>query len=212
MQSHAIHFTTLRCELGWLLVARTARGVCNLRFGDAPEELEAGLRAEFPFAEVVGSEERLASCVAALRRYLAGRSRGLDLPLDVRGSQFQRRVWDAIRAIPYGETRSYADLARAIGRPRAFRAVAGACGANPVALGIPCHRVVGSGGALGGYRYGRERKGALLGLEGREESDKSLFFARLAGWRAPRPRNRALRSRRAAGRPDAASSTPPSSP
>lgn len=207
MEATAIHFTTLRCGLGWLLVARTERGVCNLRFGADPEALAAGLRREFPWAELREDGARLASCAAALRRYLEGRSRRLDLPLDVRGSQFQRRVWQAICAIPYGETRSYAELARQIGRPRAARAVAGACAANRVALVIPCHRVVESGGGMGGYRWGARRKARLLELE-QKESDKSLSSASVCAWRAPRASSR---SRRAAARPARGCSTPPSS-
>lgn len=207
MEAATIHFTTMPCGLGWLLVARTRRGVCNLRFGDAPDALAEGLADEFPWARLCEDGEALAGCVAALRRYLEGRTRRLDLPLDVRGSQFQRRVWDAIRAIPYGETRSYGELARTIGRPKAARAVAGACAANRVALAIPCHRVVASDGATGGYRWGAVRKARLLELE-QKESDKSLSGARLPGWQAPPSPSR---SRPAAARPAAGSSTPPSS-
>jgi len=206
MQSTAIHFTTLRCGLGWLLVARTRRGVCNLRFGDTPEAVVDGLRQEFPWAELRENGAGLASCVAALERYLEGRSQRLELPLDVRGSQFQRRVWDAIRAIPYGETRSYAQLAGAIGRPTAVRAVAGACGANPVALAVPCHRVVSSSGGSGGYRWGVKRKTSLLALE-RKASEDSLS-ASLRGWSAPPSSSR---SKRAAAPPRSACSTRPSS-
>jgi AraC family transcriptional regulator of adaptative response/methylated-DNA-[protein]-cysteine methyltransferase len=207
MDSTRIDFTTLRCGLGWLLMARTRRGVCRLRFGDSPLELTEGLREDFPWAELRQDETRLVSCVSALERYLDGRSRRLDLPLDVRGSQFQRRVWDAIRAIPYGRTRSYGQLARSIGRPTAARAVAGACGANPVALLVPCHRVVSSGGGTGGYRWGLKRKTSLLELE-RKESEDSLFPARLPEWRAPRS---SRPSSSAAARLRRASSTPPSS-
>lgn len=210
MHSHTIDFTTVPCALGWLLVARSARGVCNLRFGDASAGLADGLRAEFPFADVREDAAALASCVRALGDYLEGRSESLGLPLDVRGSQFQRRVWDAIRAIPYGQTRSYGALARAIGSPRAFRAVAGACGANPVALAIPCHRVVPSVGGPGGYRFGAGRKSALLELE-EKESDGSLPFDRIPEWRVPQPRNRPGRSRRAVAPRGAVFSTPPSS-
>jgi AraC family transcriptional regulator of adaptative response/methylated-DNA-[protein]-cysteine methyltransferase len=207
MEATAIHFTTLRCGLGWLLVACSERGVCNLRFGDDREELAAGLRREFPWAELREDAAGLAGCVAALRSYLEGRSRRLDLPLDVRGSQFQRRVWQAIRAIPYGETCSYAELARRIGRARAARAVAGACAANRVALLIPCHRVVESGGGTGGYRWGARRKARLLELE-KKESDKSLSSATVRSWRAPRASSP---SRRAAAQPAPGCSTPPSS-
>ncbi len=207
MATTTIHFTTVPCGLGWLLVARTRRGVCNLRFGDAPEALAEALADEFPWAHVREDGENLASCVAALRRYLEGRTRRLDLPLDVRGSQFQRRVWDAIRAIPYGETRSYGELAIVIGRPKAARAVAGACAANRVALAIPCHRVVASNDATGGYRWGAKRKAKLLELE-KKESDESLSPARMTAWQAPPSLSR---SRPAVARRAVGSSTPPSS-
>lgn len=207
MQTRAIHFTSMRCGLGWLLVAASARGVCVLRFGDDPEELARTLRAELPWAELREDAAPLEACASALRAYLEGRSRRLELPLDVRGSRFQRRVWDAIRAIPYGQTCSYGELAREIGRPGAARAVAGACAANRVALAIPCHRVVGSGGGTGGYRWGTQRKRWLLGLE-QKESDKSLFSARLAAWPAPRASSQ---SRHAAAPPARVCSTPRSS-
>ncbi|MDJ0850148.1 MAG: methylated-DNA--[protein]-cysteine S-methyltransferase [Kiloniellales bacterium] len=220
MHASTIHFTTVRCALGWLLVARTARGLCSLRFGEAPGPLAEALRDDFPFADLREDAGRLASCVAALERYLDGRAPRLDLPLDVRGSQFQRRVWDAIRAIPYGQTQSYGALARTLGRPRAARAVAGACAANPVALAIPCHRVVPAAGRTGGYRWGAERKAALLNLErdqqrGGEagiikESDHSLSCATVLAWPAPPRRARARRSRPAAAQPDSGSSMPPS--
>jgi AraC family transcriptional regulator of adaptative response/methylated-DNA-[protein]-cysteine methyltransferase len=161
----SIGYSIFACDMGHLLVAATARGVCVVRFGDEPEALAAALRDEFPFAEVRPDGERLAPWVEALRDYLDGRSTRLDFPLDVRASQFQRRVWDALRAIPRGETRSYSELATRIGQPRAVRAVAGACAANPVAVAIPCHRVVPARGGAGGYRWGSWRKQALLERE-----------------------------------------------
>jgi AraC family transcriptional regulator of adaptative response/methylated-DNA-[protein]-cysteine methyltransferase len=161
----SIAYCIVECALGRLLVAGTSRGVCNVRFGQTPEALVAELQAEFPFAEIEPDGDRLAVWVEALLQYLGGERRELAIPLDVRGSQFQRRVWAAIRAIPHGRTRSYAALAQAIGRPGAARAVAQACRANPVPLAIPCHRVVGSRGDLGGYRYGVARKRALLERE-----------------------------------------------
>ena len=160
-----IRFSIVATDLGWLLVAGTARGVCNVRFGADDRALETALREEFPFAELSADPVGLAPWVETLLDYLEGRSRRLGVPLDVRGSQFQRRVWGAIRAIPYGETRCYSDLARGLGRPRAARAVAQACAANPVALAIPCHRVVRRDGEAGGYRYGVTRKRALLERE-----------------------------------------------
>jgi AraC family transcriptional regulator of adaptative response/methylated-DNA-[protein]-cysteine methyltransferase len=160
-----IGFHLAECSLGILGVAATARGVCHIRFGDDPREVEAALRAEFPWAELRQEPERLAPHIDALKRHLSGETRELELPLDVRGSQFQRRVWDAIAAVPYGSTRAYADLAADIGQPQAARAVAQACGANPVAIAVACHRIVGRRGALGGYRYGVERKRRLLARE-----------------------------------------------
>lgn len=177
MQDRAICFTTAPCALGWLLVAGTARGVCNVRFGDDATRLERGLRRDDPHAAFREDRQRLAPWLEALMDQLAGRRRRLDLPLDVRGSQFQRRVWDAIRAIPYGQTRSYGALARALGRPPAARAVAGACAANPVVLLVPCHRVVRGDGSGGGYRWGAARKRALLEQEARAAERAPLASA-----------------------------------
>lgn len=180
MDHRAIGYRVVECELGRLLVAGTSRGVCNVRFGDDAALLVAELEAEFPFAALEPDAGQLDALVDALLRYLRGQERELAVPLDVRGSQFQRRVWAAIRAIPYGATRSYAEVAGAIGQPRAVRAVAQACGANPTPLVVPCHRVVGSGGRLGGYRYGVARKCALLDAERarKVESDGARISAR----------------------------------
>ena len=169
-----IRFSIVATELGSLLVAGTARGVCNVRFGADGQALEAALREEFRFAEVSADPRGLKPWVEALLGYLEGRTHRLEVPLDVRGSQFQRRVWSAIRAIPYGETRCYSELARGLGRPRAARAVAHACAANPVALVIPCHRVVRRDGEAGGYRYGASRKRALLDRERRGGASATL--------------------------------------
>jgi AraC family transcriptional regulator of adaptative response/methylated-DNA-[protein]-cysteine methyltransferase len=163
--AEGIGFELAECSLGFLGVAATARGVCHIRLGDDPGEVEAALRSEFPWADLQREPERLAPFIDALQRLLNGETRELDLPLDVRGSQFQRRVWSAISAVPYGCTRAYADLAADIGQPRAARAVAQACGANPVAIAVPCHRIVGRRGELGGYRYGAARKRRLLARE-----------------------------------------------
>jgi AraC family transcriptional regulator, regulatory protein of adaptative response / methylated-DNA-[protein]-cysteine methyltransferase len=151
--------------LGQLLVAATERGVCHIALGDDPERLSRGLRAEFPAAEIRGDEARIAAWTRAVVRYLEGREPHLDLPLDLRATAFQRQVWSALRNIPYGATRSYSEVARAIGRPRAVRAVAQACAANPVPLVIPCHRVIDKDGNVGGYRWGAERKRKLLAME-----------------------------------------------
>ena len=160
-----IAFAIVPCAFGRLLVATTARGICRISLGSGAKALAAGLRAEFPAAELRRDRSALAASVGALLRYLDGRPEPLDLPLDVRATAFQRRVWEALRRIPYGATRSYAEIARAIGAPSATRAVARACATNPVALVIPCHRVVRADGGLGGYRWGIARKRALLEQE-----------------------------------------------
>jgi AraC family transcriptional regulator of adaptative response/methylated-DNA-[protein]-cysteine methyltransferase len=160
-----IRYTTVPCRLGWLLVAVTERGICRISFGDSAASLERGLGPEFPAAEIRRDDGALRTWVARLTAHLDGRERQLDLPLDVRATAFQRRVWEALRQIPYGATRSYAAVARAIGKPHATRAVARACATNPAALAIPCHRVVREDGTLGGYRWGLERKRALIERE-----------------------------------------------
>src|SRR5438128_2292945 len=160
-----IAFTVVPCALGRLLVATTARGICRVSLCSAAEELEAGLSSACPAAELRRAHRYAAGAAAALLRYLDGRAEPLDLPLDVRATAVQRRVWEALRRIPYGATRSYADIARAIGKPSATRAVARACATNPAALIIPCHRVVRADGGLGGYRWGVVRKRALLEQE-----------------------------------------------
>jgi AraC family transcriptional regulator of adaptative response/methylated-DNA-[protein]-cysteine methyltransferase len=161
-----IHFTISGTSLGSLLVAATERGVCRVAFGESEAELERMLRAELPFAEVERDDVGLKRWSDALVAYVDGHAERLDLPLDVAGSRFRMRVWEALRAIPRGETQSYSCVARSIGAPRAARAVAQACATNPVAVVIPCHRVVAAGGGLGGYAFGLERKRALLTREG----------------------------------------------
>ncbi|MGH2352105.1 MAG: methylated-DNA--[protein]-cysteine S-methyltransferase, partial [Chloroflexota bacterium] len=150
--------------LGRLLVAATEQGLCALRFGQ-DDALEQELRTEFPHATLAHDPAAVAPYVRAVLAYLAGRQIGLDLPLDVDATAFQRRVWTALRQIPYGETRSYSEVAQMIGQPSAARAVAQACARNPVALVVPCHRVVGAAGAIGGYRWGIQRKRSLLDRE-----------------------------------------------
>lgn len=157
-----ITYAVAPCRLGLLVVAATARGICRVALGDRAAALEAGLRHEFPAAELQRDRGMLTAWVQEILRSVDGDPRPLDLPLDVRATAFQRRVWQALRKIPYGETRSYAQVARAIGHPSATRAVARACATNPAALVIPCHRVVRSDGEPGGYRWGVERKQALL--------------------------------------------------
>jgi AraC family transcriptional regulator of adaptative response/methylated-DNA-[protein]-cysteine methyltransferase len=162
----AIRYATARCSLGRLLVAATARGVAAVALGDDDATLVAGLVREYPRAEVARAPDGdLARWLEALLAHLDGVRPLESLPLDVRATAFQRRVWSELRRIPSGEVRSYGEVAAAIGRPEAARAVAGACAGNPVALAVPCHRVVRSDGGLGGYRWGSERKRALLELE-----------------------------------------------
>jgi len=151
--------------LGRLLVAATARGVSAVRLGDSDASLVDSLRAEFPAAALARDDEGVGAWLKAVLQRIQGGPPHADLPLDIRGTAFQQRVWDALRAIPFGEVRSYGQVARAIGRPTASRAVARACATNPVAVIIPCHRVVPGSGGTGGYRWGTERKRELLERE-----------------------------------------------
>ena len=160
-----IFYAIVDCTLGVLLAALTERGVCAVRIGASAAALEAELAHEFPAATRIHDPERLGETLQWLRDYLAGQPQNALLPLDIQATAFQQRVWQALRAIPYGETRAYAELAAEIGSPKATRAVARACATNPVALIIPCHRVIGSDGRLSGYRWGIDRKRALLERE-----------------------------------------------
>lgn len=163
-QDQVIHYTTMSSPLGPMLVAATGRGLCAVRFGE-PALLVSELRAEYLNADLVEDAVPLQPYVQGILAYLNGLSPGLQLPTDAPGTAFQQRVWDALRRIPYGETRSYAQLAEMIGEPNAVRAVATACARNPVALVVPCHRIVRTGGQLGGYRWGTDRKQKLLDAE-----------------------------------------------
>lgn len=161
-----ISFTIADCELGKMLVARTSRGICSVTFGDDESALEAGLQAEFPNAEIsVDDTEDLKFAVDAILKYLSGQQKRLMLPLDLQATAFQLQVWEFLRQIPYGETRSYTEVAEALGDRKKVRAVAQACARNRVAVVIPCHRVVASDGKLSGYRWGVERKKRLLEAE-----------------------------------------------
>lgn len=160
-----IIYTISKCDLGSILVAATGRGLCAVRLGDSDEELERVLRDEFPRAEVIKDSAPLADYVEAILRQMAGQQTRLDLPLDVRATAFQRRVWSYLQTIPYGEFRSYGEVAAGVGAPTAVRAAARACASNGVALVIPCHRVIRGNGELGGYRWGLSRKRALLDRE-----------------------------------------------
>jgi AraC family transcriptional regulator of adaptative response/methylated-DNA-[protein]-cysteine methyltransferase len=160
-----IRWAVAPCALGTVLVAATDRGVCAIEFGDTPQALAEGLRARFPKAALVDGDAAFREWVDRVLAFVERPGEALDLPLDVRGTAFQRRVWEALRAIPRGRTASYAEVARAIGRPEAARAVAAACASNAVAVAIPCHRVVRSDGSPSGYRWGAARKVALLRRE-----------------------------------------------
>ncbi len=161
-----IIYATVASPLGRLLVAATARGVCFVALGDDEAELLAELRAEFPAAEAISrDEDAIAPSVGILLAYLKGAQPHADLPLDVRATAFQRRVWQELIAIPCGETRSYAEIAEALGIPQGQRAVGRACATNPVSLVVPCHRALRQDGGLGGYRWGLRRKQALLNRE-----------------------------------------------
>lgn len=165
-EASKLEYTIRNTDLGLLLVAATRSGVCLLRFGARASELAAELEHEFPYATARRADARLASWSGAIADYVDGRSACVEVPLDVRGSCFQRRVWKELASIPRGETRSYSDVARAIGHPGGARAVAQACAANPVPVVVPCHRVVEKSGRLGGYNGGPDRKLQLLRREG----------------------------------------------
>ncbi|MES2758357.1 MAG: bifunctional DNA-binding transcriptional regulator/O6-methylguanine-DNA methyltransferase Ada [Pseudomonadota bacterium] len=162
----SIRFAIGACSLGAILVAATDKGICAILMGDDPELLARDLQDRFPRAELRGAEADFEATVATVVGFVESPALGFDLPLDVRGTAFQQRVWQALRAIPSGETVSYAELAERIGLPSGARAIAGACAANPVAVAIPCHRVVRQDGSISGYRWGVERKAALLKREG----------------------------------------------
>ncbi|MFT8243902.1 methylated-DNA--[protein]-cysteine S-methyltransferase [Roseomonas sp. BN140053] len=160
-----IRIALAESAMGPLLVGATELGICFLGFGETPDALEGDLRARFPQARIEPAGEALAGALRDAVRFVAEPHAALNLPLDLRGTAFQRRVWEALRAIPLGETRTYGGLAAELGDPRATRAVARACARNPVSLAVPCHRVVGKDGSLTGYRWGVERKRALLEAE-----------------------------------------------
>jgi AraC family transcriptional regulator of adaptative response/methylated-DNA-[protein]-cysteine methyltransferase len=160
-----IRFAVAACSLGALLVASTDKGICSILLGDDPDALVRDLQDRFPKAELIGAEPAFESTVAQVVAFVEAPRMGLDLPLDVRGTAFQQRVWQALRSIPAGRTVGYAELAAQLGMPQGARAVAGACAANPVAIAIPCHRVVRNDGSISGYRWGVERKKTLLERE-----------------------------------------------
>ena len=150
---------------GAILVAQSARGICAIALGDDPETLLRDLQDRFPQARLIGGDAAFEALVARVIGFVEAPGIGLELPLDIRGTAFQERVWQALRQVPPGQTVSYAEIARRIGRPKSVRAVAQACAANQIAVAIPCHRVVRSDGALSGYRWGIARKRSLLETE-----------------------------------------------
>jgi AraC family transcriptional regulator of adaptative response/methylated-DNA-[protein]-cysteine methyltransferase len=163
----AIRYTCADSPLGRMLIAATDRGICAIQFARTDGELIEGLKREFPFAVRKSDDGGLRSWVIALLKHMRGKELDSSLPLDIRATAFQRRVWEYLQSIPFGNTESYSQVAKGIGQPTAVRAVARACATNPVAVAIPCHRVVSKDGTMGGYRWGIERKKTLLQMEQR---------------------------------------------
>jgi len=171
-----IRYTSVASPLGRMLVAATDKGVCSIKFGSSDDELMEGLKREFPFATRKRDDDSMQRWTTALLGQLAGQKINQALPLDIQATAFQRRVWTYLQSLPLGATRSYGEVARAIGEPQAARAVARACATNPVALAVPCHRVIREDGGLGGYRWGLERKRTLLEME-REQAEQQSAAA-----------------------------------
>ena len=165
-----VRYTIATSPLGRMLIAATDKGICAIQFADSDEQLQQGLMREFPFATRRRDDTAMAEWRVNLTRLMEGSEASPSLPLDIRATAFQRRVWEALQRIPRGETRSYSAVAKKIGMPKATRAVARACATNPVAVAIPCHRVIREDGDLGGYRWGIERKQQLLALEKEAEA------------------------------------------
>ena len=160
-----IRYSCADSPLGRMLIAATERGICSIQFARSDSELIEGLKREFPFAVRKPDDGELQSWAHTLLRQFRGKDMKASLPLDIQATAFQRRVWRYLQSIPFGATKSYSEVAKAIGKPRACRAVARACATNPVAVAIPCHRVVREDGSMGGYRWGVRRKSALLEME-----------------------------------------------
>jgi AraC family transcriptional regulator of adaptative response/methylated-DNA-[protein]-cysteine methyltransferase len=161
----AIRYDTGGCSLGTVLVAASERGLCAIMLGDEPTPLIADLRARFPHAQVTEDTVAMRKMLAGVTRLVETPALGLDLPLDARGTPFQRYVWQALSEVPAGATASYGEIAKRIGRPKEAKEVAEACAANPLAVAIPCHRIVKADGSISGYRWGVKRKRALLARE-----------------------------------------------
>lgn len=170
----AIRFAVGECFLGSILVAQSPRGVCAILLGDDPNQLVENLQDQFHTATLIGGDREFEQLIAHVVGFIEAPGVGLNLPLDMQGTAFQQRVWHALSLIPPGSTASYAEIARQIGAPKSFRAVAQACGANSIAVAIPCHRVVRSDGGLSGYRWGAERKRKLLDREAQANTCNSL--------------------------------------
>jgi methylated-DNA-[protein]-cysteine S-methyltransferase/AraC family transcriptional regulator of adaptative response/methylated-DNA-[protein]-cysteine methyltransferase len=163
--AHEIEFVAGDCDLGKVLVARSPIGVCAILFGSTAGEVEQDLTASFPDSRIVLNNRRLSNDMTKVVQFIAVPSDPLDLDLDIRGTPFQHRVWDALRTIAFGKPLTYAQLARRVSGPKSLRAIAQACAENPIALAIPCHRVMGNSGSMAGYRWGIERKQALINKE-----------------------------------------------
>ena len=160
-----IIYAAAECDLGLLMVGRTPKGLCYVALGDDKTTLEHNLKSEFRNAEIIEDSGALKDYLNSILEYLDGRSRSIDLPLDIRATVFQTQVWELLRKIPFGQTASYTEIAEMLGDKKKVRAVARACATNRIALAIPCHRVVASDGKLSGYRWGIERKKALIERE-----------------------------------------------
>lgn len=160
-----MRFVVGECSLGSILVAKSGKGICAILLGDDPDTLISELQRRFPNVQPAGGDSEFMRLVAKVARFVEDPSKDLDLPLDLHGTPFQQKVWRELRKIPPGTITSYGQIAKRIGTPKSVRAVAGAIAANPIAVAVPCHRVVRTGGALGGYRWGSERKRALLERE-----------------------------------------------
>jgi AraC family transcriptional regulator of adaptative response/methylated-DNA-[protein]-cysteine methyltransferase len=171
-QGTAIWFAVGECSLGSVLVAQTERGVCAITMGDDPDALVRDLETRFPKAKLIGGDVKFERTMATVVGMIDAPGVACALPLDVRGTLFQQRVWQALREIPPGTTKTYAEIAEFIGKPTAVRAVARACASNAMAVAIPCHRVVRSDGSLSGYRWGVERKRELLARESQTKTQK----------------------------------------
>jgi O-6-methylguanine DNA methyltransferase len=163
--AHEIEFVVGDCALGKVLVARSPIGVCAIRLGSTAAEVEQDLVASFPDIRIISNSRRLRDDLTKVLQFIAVPRDPLELDLDIRGTPFQRRVWDALRTVPLGKPLTYAQLARRVSGPKSLRAIAQACSENPIALAIPCHRVMGNSGSMAGYRWGIERKQVLINRE-----------------------------------------------